>query len=133
MTRTETEWQARERELLEANNRLLERARKAEAKTLLWQQQATSATPGGSEYCDPLYCGEFLRQSRQELVHAKLDRARLVKALDDIDAQNEVNKERARTEHPKESPMPPLFETLAGHISAMIAEARASLTRREQS
>lgn len=34
MTRTEAEWQKRERELLDANSRLTERARKAEAGEL---------------------------------------------------------------------------------------------------
>lgn len=53
MTHTETEWQARERDLLEANNRLLERARTAEA---------INANLMGDDEAKPGYTTKRLRQ-----------------------------------------------------------------------
>lgn len=56
----------------------------AQTLALRWQQQATSATPGGSEFCDPDYCGEYLRQNRREMAEAKLERAALRKRIHEL-------------------------------------------------
>jgi len=51
----------------------------------------------------------------------------LAEKLAEIRHQNEVNIEYARREHPKDNPLPPVFEVLAGHITDRLNEADALL------
>lgn len=70
--------------------------------------QATIVTAPHETPQDRANC-DFIAAARQDIPALIAEGRRLREALEEIDKQNEVNKEYARREWPKDNPLPPLF------------------------
>lgn len=76
------------------------RAEKAEARALSWQREIMRATPGGSEFCDPVATAEYLVAQRNELHEANVARVRAERRAEKAEAERDtVCRREAATIH----------------------------------